>query len=78
MPTDREVLLVDEICTIQGKTRFLLTSDLSMLKAALDALRKNKSHVAIDHLERVIQNFEKFLTGDTLSGVKENLKGELS
>jgi hypothetical protein len=42
-------------CKINGKLKF----DIDLLRDALSALRREKSHVTIDHVERVIMHMQQ-------------------
>lgn len=51
---DEIIHLIDEMETMRGSFLRTLRSEVSMLQDALDALRKNKTHVTEDHIERVL------------------------
>lgn len=48
------LILVDRIEIVKAKTRSTINNSLPMLKDALHALERGKTHVTKDHIERVI------------------------
>ena len=59
--TDREAHLLDDLAKVKGYVHRTVNSEVDMLTISLQALRKGKTHVTFDHVERVIDNLNALL-----------------
>jgi hypothetical protein len=55
---DRIAYLIDDLAKVRGRVLRRLKSDKSLLQDALDAARRQKYYVTIDHIERVIDSLD--------------------
>jgi len=59
--SDRESLLTDTLETLRGKVRRAVRENRELLIDSLDALNKSKADVVHDHIERVLDSYNKLL-----------------